>query len=479
MLFSCEPERKVTSSDEKAAWTVMFYIGSDNDLERNLLSDLAEIKAGFRGGMNMIVLVDRSSGYYTSEEPFGENFSGIRVYKLSNGKYVRLTDFSFIPENTAEQNSADGKLLSDYISYCKDKFPAEYYALHMGSHGEGVRSGAFSDRNESIIYSQRNNDWIYTAEFTDKLTKEDSVDIFLLDACYMGNIEFIYQIRKGNGGFSADYVVASSHEIWGRGWDYESIFKRIKTGSSIETSDKSQLTGRNKVIFGQSEMSPLNFGELVMEEIYDTVIVKASYYHAISFYETEKALDVKNAFDELSVLLSDYKEDITSIRGSGMLNQSDIVHYFRADNEKLAESMWFNFPFFDLYDFCRKIYERNLNDYITSASLEVMNAVDSLIILSMADSAYGDNFTVNKNGVSFFFPDGDRIYEKSKSWKGQSWYNSIDLSEAGSKSKYGKLLWCIDNAVPGNDKVENWFELLDSWFDDSNDDDGGLNYYKW
>jgi hypothetical protein len=44
---------------------------------------------------------------------------------------------------------------------------------------------------------------------------------------------------------------------------------------------------------------------------------------------------------------------------------------------------------------------------------------------------------------------------------------------------YGHYLWCADGATPRNNKVENWFELLDSWFDTGNGKEGGLNNYQW
>lgn len=37
----------------------------------------------------------------------------------------------------------------------------------------------------------------------------------------------------------------------------------------------------------------------------------------------------------------------------------------------------------------------------------------------------------------------------------------------------------MDGAIKGNDQVDNFFECLDYLFDDSNDETGGVNKYKW
>ena len=52
-----------------------------------------------------------------------------------------------------------------------------------------------------------------------------------------------------------------------------------------------------------------------------------------------------------------------------------------------------------------------------------------------------------------------------------------DGSDGGAP--YGRWAFLEDGATPGNGVVENWFELLDAWFDDTSDDPAGLNRYVW
>ena len=90
------------------------------------------------------------------------------------------------------------------------------------------------------------------------------------------------------------------------------------------------------------------------------------------------------------------------------------------------------------------------------------------------------DFLNGKNGISIFIPDGDRLdINNERHWALQWWYNAIDTDEWYPGRSYGKLSWCIDNATAGDGQVENWFEMLDSWFDITNDDTGGLNGYQY
>jgi hypothetical protein len=52
--------------------------------------------------------------------------------------------------------------------------------------------------------------------------------------------------------------------------------------------------------------------------------------------------------------------------------------------------------------------------------------------------------------------------------------------ELRSQIEEGRYQWCFDGAIPGNGAVENWFELMDAWFDDPKGmHSGGANGYSW
>ena len=56
-------------------------------------------------------------------------------------------------------------------------------------------------------------------------------------------------------------------------------------------------------------------------------------------------------------------------------------------------------------------------------------------------------------------------------WFYQTWYNSLE-----DEKTYGRMSFCKDNAISGNNIVENYFEVLNYWFDEKNSY-GGYNGY--
>ena len=117
-----------------------------------------------------------------------------------------------------------------------------------------------------------------------------------------------------------------------------------------------------------------------------------------------------------------------------------------------------------------------------------MEAVNNLVVYSFAGS-YFSGFENGKNGIGIFFPDGDSTYydpvDGAKThWEYQWWYNSIDTNTDYAEGYlYGKLDWCKydmnKNTTNSINTVENWFEMLDSWYDSVNDSSGGDNSYQW
>ena len=108
-----------------------------------------------------------------------------------------------------------------------------------------------------------------------------------------------------------------------------------------------------------------------------------------------------------------------------------------------------------------------LDDLIAAGNMGLMKAVERFMIASFGMSAY-KHFEPGKNGVFIVLPSG-----KPDCWKKFGWYTPI----LGDRKNYGNWSFLKDGATPGNGTVENWFELLDSWFD-TPDDKGGVNGYR-
>ncbi len=476
MFYCCSVPIDQTEEDDSdrisVDWTMMFYLGADNNLEYDLLRNVKAIKGAYQGGCNVIIFIDRSAFYSINSTIFGENFSGCRIYRVKRDNRIELLEkedyfYDTTPDSGGYNfNSADILVLKKFIEYCKNNFPARYYSLIIGSHGGGARS---ANGSRNIVYDEAYDEWIYTGQWTDYLSKEYSVDILGLDACFMGNIEFLYQIRRNNGRFSADYVIASPPTEWGYGWNYSGIFQRITENEAVVVENKmNDITGEKRSIYPSNLLAPEDLGRIIIEEQYDYTSLETD-DQALALYNTEKCVDLKYSLDALFVALKDNLADIEIIRGKGEINQADALFYF--DSSSVDE--WIDYCYFDIYDICKKIILSNkFSQYINNMAAEVQEKINEVILYSFSGK-YFQRFQNNVNGLSFFFPDGNALYEGDKVYRYQSWYNAIE-----DEDSYGKLSFCSDNALMGNGVVENYFEVLDYWFDNQNEN-GGFNGYGY
>ncbi len=454
IFLSCEPliypNEEITTDKN---WTFMFYLAGDNNLEYSLLRNIEQIKDGYQGGVNVIVFIDRSEKYSINSSTLDENFSGVKLYSIDEKgaqsiNYGGLFD-DIITDKANGINSADATTLARFIDYSKATFKTKYYALFLGSHGLGVRSTISSlPTNKSVIVSETYNDWIYTSEFTEKLDESHSVDLLGIDACFMGNFEFIYQFRSDNNDFCADYIVASPATEWGNGWNYERIFRRFsnkKTDSVID--ELSMITNENKIIHSPYTLTPLKLGQILIDEHYSYTTEKTD-DQMLALYDTKNLSNAKLLFDKLFVLLKDSQKELEGIRDGEPLEQDEILFYFNSS----YEYEWMNYPYFDIYDFCTKIIESGVfTSQITALARELQNSLRTVIVNSFAGE-YFSRFQNNITGLSFFFPDGDRMLDGKRMWESQTWYNRT-------------LAFCSDGAKAENDIVENYFEVLHYWFD--------------
>ena len=255
--------------------------------------------------------------------------------------------------------------------------------LIMSNHGGGAKDDKdrASTVNKAICWDDSNNkDCIYTGEISDVLTKDESVDVLVFDACLMGTSEVAYQYRPNNGSFEAKTLVASAPVVWGNGYPYDKIFSRLKSTKGDNGEVDSTLGGKEK-IFDPSTVTNNELGALFVEEQRDSVNSYGVTDQQLSCYDLSKIETVKKSVDALARNLSknNKKDAIENLRGTG--KNAPTMHYFKAYDEY----EWIDYPYFDLYDLCEKISLSNEFDETTKKlSKNVMKNVDQLILYSFA-----------------------------------------------------------------------------------------------
>ena len=297
------------------------------------------------------------------------------------------------------------------------------------------------------------------AQLTDVVPEAQSVDLMGLELCNMGGIEIAYQWRPGTGRFSAQDARRDSERRPGDG-----LGARVPPRSQQRNSG----TAGAKAV-DPATMSDRDFGALIVEEGGAGRRAMKQMHEAVASYDLSKAAGVKTAVDAWAVALaeSNAKETLEELRGPGP--EGFTLNYAR-DRIKGA-------PFIDLHDLAmRAAASQHLDERTRAASRSVATSVDDLVVASFGGEKL-PRFREGASGIWIIFPDGDAIIDRGPQSGARFWSMCRFYSPLPVNGVYGRLAWCKDGAEAGNGKVENWFELLDRWFDDTSANALGSNAY--
>ena len=464
-LLVSGPAQAGPGDERTTPWTVLIYGAADNNADGPILDFLAQIREEWDEdpGLEILLFLDRSEGFSDDAEILGEDFTGARLYRLRRGSAERLAGGEEFPEITLdaewECDSADPENIRKFIAFGKRNFPAQRYGLMIYSHADG----------RMMCPDEQSGRDMGIAELTDVVGEEQSVDFLALELCNMGGIEIAYQWRPGNGGFYAETLLAIPNA--GPPLDWHRAFRRIRSGGGDNLLDPKDMTAQA-------------FGALVIEEGYAgrremaaEIAKKAPEragmvaFEAAALYDLGAAEEVKLSIDDLAVALveHDLKDAFENIRGTsvGGCCMNYVMDQFLAR------------PYVDLYDLCRRAAgAETLPVEVREKAARAAEAVDAFVLASFGMPGL-EGFEAGKNGVFIVFPDGDSLNPRDplsgSVWKDLGWYTP---HEGDSESDpYGNWAWCAEGATEGNDEVENWFEMLDLWFDTTSPR-GGYNYYS-
>jgi hypothetical protein len=203
--------------------TVIVYMVADNNLDAFSVNDINEMEVGwgdFDG--NLIVYVDRAEGASPSHPV---------VYKISHDTTENIC--SQIVDVYKEQNSTDPNVMRTVLSNIISNYPAQSYGLVLWSHGSGWYPKGTKVQDAENAISQKKVAKPITKSFgldvTDELNINDlknalpiHFDFILFDACYMGSVEVLYELRE-----KTDYIISSSTEVLSSGYPYNSIVQYL------------------------------------------------------------------------------------------------------------------------------------------------------------------------------------------------------------------------------------------------------------
>lgn len=470
LFFACVCAAPAPAAPHEAPvryWTVLFYGAGDSSCEHDLMRNLSWVKKGLveGQGVEFIALIDRNGKYSDDREAVGEKYRGTRLYRFGHNRVERLDGGAELPQisRTADSklNLADPNVLQQFIRFGKAHYRARHYALDVYSHG----IGRWMCPSETF-----KPDALYPAQISDVLSQQESVDLVVLDACLMGMIELAYQWRPGNGRFEASVLVAAAPG--GIALPNKRFLERLRRPSARGAT----IGSTSEKDWDPATLTALDFGKLIVtkteEHRRQGDSPKLDYSEeSYACCDLSQSAAVKTAWDGLAVRLAktkDSKRIMEGIRGSG--SRPAAMNYMW---KKHVADAWLYIPFFDLYDLAHRVQVSPACDESVHEQAErVCRATERFIVQSFGMEAY-PGFQSSKNGISVVFPDGNAVTAGKKHWEYCRWYNPLDVRRF--KDCYGRYAWCQDGAVPGNGVVENWYELLGSWYDPT----GAISGYHW
>ncbi len=207
----------------KALWTLMVYLDADNDLERPMMQNLADMaRVGSSATVNLIVLAARNAqgdGLYTNAPVLNiPNWTNAKLLQVQQGKLIELDDWGAL-------DMGDPSTLGRFLTRVTSDFPAERYGVIFGDHGMAWAGLAVAESNDS--------DSLGIGEVGSMLkgvTKTAGrFELIGFDACVMANLEVARTLAP-----FARYMVASEEIEPSAGWDYAAVLSAVERSPQMD-----------------------------------------------------------------------------------------------------------------------------------------------------------------------------------------------------------------------------------------------------
>jgi hypothetical protein len=269
---SPRPQSKATPTGRpEAPWQVLAYLAADNDLEGELLADLAEMErvGSTPGVVEVLAQVDRSAGQDASKG----NWHGTRRYYVTRGTDPRRINSRLLAD-LGPTNTGDPRVLESFIRFGAQRYPARATALVLLNHGSGLyvppemlsRDGKAPDHagappaagcrrrrpifhttrerlratgaaSRGIAYDDGAADCLDNQELTRVLATAHrvlgrKVDVVGMDACLMTMLEVAYQLRD-----HAHVLVGSEEVEPGPGWPHAAILSDLAKNPTMAPAE--------------------------------------------------------------------------------------------------------------------------------------------------------------------------------------------------------------------------------------------------
>lgn len=226
----------------KKKWTVLLYLDGNNSLYGPAYEAMKSLeKLGSNRDVNLVVELganpgEKSHGGLTQimldAAMAGKKVETVKRYLVAKDASDSDTIQSPELQDLGKQDMGDPKVVSDFLKWGIQSYPAEHYAVVLFNHGAGF-AGVLSDENTGSLLTTKDMKQVVDEAAA---AAGHKVDVLDFDACLMAQAEVGNAVKDG-----ARYMVASEETERGMAQPLSQIMKDLQEGSQAKAMDPADL----------------------------------------------------------------------------------------------------------------------------------------------------------------------------------------------------------------------------------------------
>ncbi len=219
LLLSYTEAQEINSPRVEKEWTFLIFLNADNNLDQFGVGDVEEMtQVGSTDQFNMVVQLDRAQG------------------QPCNRLFINKGDYELV-ESMGECDMGSADVLTDFVDWGAQNYPAKKYAVVIWNHGSGWSKRQGNTIFRGISYDDESGNHITTAQLTPAVAKMQQslgqkVDILAFDACLMQMLEVSYAVKD-----HVDIMLASEDIEPGEGWAYNDSMAPIAANPTMTAEE--------------------------------------------------------------------------------------------------------------------------------------------------------------------------------------------------------------------------------------------------
>lgn len=223
----------VDATPEPKKLTLMVYMAADNDLESEAIANLKQMEHSNFGKMNVLVLLDRAEEYDRTNGDWTDTRLFEVTHDSTNSNYIlsERLDCSILGLSKREQtelNMASYTVLRNFITFGKNEYEAEKYALIIWGHGTGWRYASV-EGTRAVAIDDKTNTYMSVID-EGKAVRDMNLAVIGFDTCFGGTIENLYELKDASA-----YTVASPSITPSHGWNYTKLLEDLSQSNFSES----------------------------------------------------------------------------------------------------------------------------------------------------------------------------------------------------------------------------------------------------